>query len=135
VGGGQKYGDSTRIHYLNICVVFIVLSAGQPEFRPTYITPSKCGTQGRGSMTQEKDREGLGDIFERFDLSKWGPFAKEDLVKSLLRWKRGDKWWCEELVWIENEDYDYLYQPSVSTSHWKFCPICGVKRSKEKNDE
>lgn len=93
-------------------------------------------------MTQDKDREELLSILEgkimRVDnISEDG----EKFIKKLLRWKRGEKWWCEHLRSDENNISGWQFSSygfncfyvlgSDNTHRWKFCPMCAVKRPGE----
>jgi len=91
--------------------------------------------------TQDKDREELKLLLTEFNEWTKNTFTTSlsnerfNLIfEKLLRWKRGDKWWCEHLEWSITHwtDTEKGTVEHTSILQWQFCPLCGAKRPGEK---
>jgi hypothetical protein len=79
---------------------------------------------------EDPDRAELESILKdaHYEINCWnGP----DLREALLRWKRGEKVWCEHVKRSGLGGYDFWDgQKSVDMTGLRFCPECGTERPK-----
>ncbi len=84
------------------------------------------------------DEQELETILKKIGLAGVDTQRHIQLRADLLRWKRGDKWWCQHISWnMKNKgwhaksefDTDFLIRPN-----WDICPECHAPKPKEPVD-
>lgn len=80
-------------------------------------------------MIQDNDREELINILNPMIDSDFTSNSDERVIQNIIRWKRGNKWWCEHIKWNRKSGFVVEDRHFIGPS-WQFCPICGTQRPK-----